>query len=383
VDTGGTLAAPVYHEGTLYTPRGAGALSALDAVTARELWSLEGRQEYGARAGSPVVVDGSVVAVRWWNAGGEAVALDPVAGHVRWRREAPMPVDRLAVVGSTVLLYGEGIHAYDVGSGERLWTHTAGPALGLARCTRDRIIIDPGIDMYEGARVVALNAADGEFQWRREPSFGRIESVLADNSIVAFVEVPRVDHDDDAFDGEPRGQLIVMRSAHGGGQRHDQEWSHSVSHYDRPLLYQGTVYLSDVGTLYAFEAATGRELWRAEIPNLSGVEPFAIDDVLIVPCHSGTGGTQLLAFGINDGAPRWPSDTVIPGAMLETAVDGIAYCLSKREDVSLAAIRTSSGEMLWDAEVHLETSGVVGGGGTVFTWGGTVDALDARTGEGV
>jgi outer membrane protein assembly factor BamB len=132
-----------------------------------------------------------------------------------------------------------------------------------------------------------------------------------------------------------------------------------------PLWSRGRVYTLGIGgILSAFDAATGKVLWRQdfakEFPQTSplygaAMSPIAIGtetagDAAIVAHVGGPGRGALAAFDAASGAIKWAWRGDGPGyasPVLMTAVDGVRQIITQTER-RLVSIDASDGRLLWE-----------------------------------
>lgn len=161
-------ASPTVVDGTAFVPGGTSrhdCLTALDARTGTELWSLEGGGS--AESASPTVLDGTVYVL-----GGDDVlyATDAATGDVQWDFETRFGIGSAPTVADGVVFVAdryERITALDASTGEELWSFTESESRFVGDCQptvaegtvyvgsyEDLLAIDAGVDgSSEGSRV--------------------------------------------------------------------------------------------------------------------------------------------------------------------------------------------------------------------------------------
>jgi outer membrane protein assembly factor BamB len=133
-----------------------------------------------------------------------------------------------------------------------------------------------------------------------------------------------------------------------------------------PLLSRGRVYTLGIsGILSAFDAATGRVLWRhdfaKEFPQTSplygaAMSPIAIDADAIVAHVGGPGRGALAAFDAATGAIKWAWRGDGPGyasPVVMTAVDGVRQIITQTER-RLVSLDARDGTLLWELPFSTE-----------------------------
>lgn len=131
---GGPRATPTVEGGVVYSLGAMAVLTALDAASGEVRWSVDLRQELGARvprwgvAGSPVVEGGRVLLQAGGGRGRSFVALDKATGAVQWTSGGDLPgyaapiVVTLADVRQAVFFTADAVVGVAVADGERLWS---------------------------------------------------------------------------------------------------------------------------------------------------------------------------------------------------------------------------------------------------------------------
>lgn len=303
-DAGGRVDWPTFgHDGrnTNYNPDGTAPRTGV-----AERW----RVETYALTAQPVVADGTVYAVD----GADVRAIDAESGEVRW---SVSPDNRGAkywappAVADGVAYLGDGderLRAFDVESGETLWTRSFGggdafeavygsPTLGF-----DADVLYVGTT---GGRIRAVDAATGETRWSTSV-FGQIRTTLAyDPPLLLAVT----------------GGGDVYAVSHSGRDH----WQTGLPDLSRgtPAVAGGTLYVGCFdGAVYAVDAGRGRVEWSTHVGGFArgGV---AIADGRVF-AH---GGRQLRVLDADGGRTLWrervgPSDDLTPIVVGDTVYVG-------------------------------------------------------------
>lgn len=239
-----------------------------------------------------------------------------------------------------------GVRAYDLQTGELLWTHEAtaeaegedegeelrlsgGPGVG------DGLVVVGGLDGV----VLALDAATGAEKWRAQ----------VDNEVIAAPTIGL--------------GMVFVRSNDGRVTAFDQAtgerrwfWSRevpllSVRGNDSVVLGPGYVFVgNDDGTVTALSAQDGRMLWEQVVGDQDGrTELDRMADVDGTPVLEGTTiyatsfKDQTLAIDAPTGRPMWASDH---GGSGRVALAGNALVVSDPEGV-VWGLDKASGSALW------------------------------------
>ncbi|MGP4027398.1 outer membrane protein assembly factor BamB family protein [Actinomadura sp. 3N407] len=307
------------------------ALSCLDAVTGRRLWSVPLAATFGTLR--KVAVSDSVVLVR---TRGALQALDLRTGRPLWRHGRLTPGSGAAMVtadAGLVLDSGKdenaaertephAVVAYEPAGGRLRWTatvqprvvttyapiHAAGLLLGAA--TTGRL-------SEKTAFVYALDAATGRQRWWRpvEPDYEVVPMMTlayAQGTVFVSLDGRRLVALD-AATGDVRWrsqfELRSERSA-GSGDR-------APTGADVPVVAGATAYLCGAdGVLRAFDVRHGRQRWAFALGEGSSAmrsvpdrpRPIVEGD-LVYALSRGTAATRhrstMHVLGVADGRPRW------------------------------------------------------------------------------
>lgn len=265
-----------------------------------------------------------------------------VAGSTNRARLAAAPVvgdGRLYAVGSD-----GAIHAFDAGTGAKLWTHGAGVARDL-----QSVVFGGGVSFAGGrvyatngaGEVMALDASTGAELWKVKPAgplrgaptvdFGSVYAMTHDNQIVALdaatgklqwqesasstdsgvfgVAAPAAGQGT-VIAGYSSGELVAYRYENGRSLWADalartniSTQVGSLTDIDAdPIIANGRVYaLGQGGRMAAYELVTGQRIWEL---NLAGIStPALAGDWIFTLTDDG----RLLAIARASGKVRWIS----------------------------------------------------------------------------
>ena len=275
---------------------------------------------------------------------------------------------------------------------------TAGRALAGVRwhvTTEGDVIGSPAVAggvVYVGSgdgTLYALDRATGAVRWRVDAGSAIASSPAVGGGLV--------------FVGTRDGRFLALDAA-GGARRWEIRtgavmpwaWGHESGdvYTSSPTYVDGTlVFGAGDGHVYAVDARTGRERWRAATEGRVRSTPAVADGRVYV----GSADGRVYAFDLATGARRWRYDT--EGARLESgrfgfdrrtvqsspAVSGGTVYVGAR-DGFLYAISADSGRLRWraDHEVSWVNASPAVRDGVVYVGssdGQFVQALDAATGE--
>lgn len=294
--------APAVADGRIYVADARGRVSARDAASGRSVWRTDTNADItgGVGAGGGLVLTGTE--------DGEVIALRQATGEVAWRAQLTSEVlSRPRIAGDRVVartLDGK-LYGLDAASGEVRWIHDEGvPALTVRGTSSPVIESGVAITGFDNGRIAAVRSATGELLW---------EGLVAD----------------------PRGRSELERLA-------DVD--------TEAVVTGGVVYAASYErAVAAFDAETGRTLWRRNIRVRSGL---AADADLVYVADTG-GSVQALdrisgarvwtQVSLAGRAPAWP---VVHGAYVAvTDIEGYVHWLRREDGRSAARIRSGEGQL--------------------------------------
>ncbi|MEW2548942.1 PQQ-binding-like beta-propeller repeat protein [Streptomyces sp. NPDC047002] len=343
-------------------------------VTSFEVHALDvgtGRRQFKTRdvAWAMAVSGGRIHA----SDGPTLYALDAQDGTERWRLHTDawvysLKVDRGTVVTGT---RGGGVQAWEASNGEKLWelsgaqtefeTPEAGPA-----------VHDGTVYVWKDARLRALDARTGAERWSYP---------VGDGASCGGVPV-RITPAQDGRLYIAAGTRVLCVDIAGGHVR----W-----HFEAPAVFLsppafapgpavagGGVYLADyLGTVYALDAATGKDRWRIATESRASVEPVLVAGGNV---HVGSGAAVYTLDAVA-GTPKWrfAAGGEIVGA--PAVADGRLHFGSA--DHVLYTLDAGEGQLRWKLATGGEITGSpVAERGVVYACSKDrcVYALDARKG---
>ncbi|WBB58669.1 serine/threonine-protein kinase [Streptomyces sp. WMMC500] len=317
-------------EGLIHASDGP-SLYALDAADGRERW----RQAAGGFVYSLQVAAGTVVT---GTSGGGMRARQAATGEPLWELSGAQTEFETQEAGpvahhGTVYVWGEGrLRALDIRSGAERWSYPIGDAAAcggvpVRLLPADDVAAGPTVFAAAGKRVLALDAAYGTLRWT--------------------FEAPAVILSPPAF--APGAALT------GGG-----------------------VFVADhLGTVYALDAADGRERWRIATEARQSIEPVLVADGHV---HVGS-GSALYTLDAVAGTPMWRFATRGDLIGAPVAADGRVHFGSA--DHCIYAVDAVGGQLRWKLATDGEITGSpVVAGGVVYACSKDrcVYALDAEKG---
>lgn len=248
------------------------------------------------------------------------------------------------------------------------WTFYTDGNITASPAVADGVVYISSTDGF----LYAIDAATGYPNWTYE--IGWSESSPAIVGGVVYV-------------GGSRNTLFAIDAVTG-----DLIWESIGNHYDgiisSPVVVDGAVYIgSDAnGTMYALDAATGKEKWSVHLGWIDS-SPAVVDGVVYVIQKS----LSLYALDAETGDELWLFEGGTLAFSYRTSpavVDGTVYAYSNYNQ-NLYAVDTASGDALWEYQIPITNAAFDSmnaspavANGTVYLGGSeALYALDAATGE--
>ncbi|MEU3184481.1 PQQ-binding-like beta-propeller repeat protein [Streptomyces sp. NPDC006923] len=267
-------------------------------VTSFEVHALDvasGRRQFKTRdvAWSMAVADGRIHA----SDGPTLYALDGADGSERWRLQTDAWVYSLKVGTGTVVTgtRGGGVQAWHAASGEKLWD-TAGAQTDFETPEAGPEIFDGMVYVWKDARLLALDARTGAERWSYP---------IGDAASCGGVPVRVRPASDGNLYVSAGTRVLSVDIASGRVRWHFEAPAVFLSppaFAPGPAVTGGGVYLADyLGTVYALDAATGKDRWRIATESRQSIEPVLVADGNV---HVGS-GSALYTLDAVTGTPKW------------------------------------------------------------------------------
>lgn len=286
-----TVDSPVVRDGILYTGDD-GEVAAFELATARQVWGRP-RPEDGYRM-QPLAADEQHVYVHFLpstSLGGldwedrKLEALDRATGRSLWQVPAIGGARPPLLVGDYLLVTsGEELSAVATRDGRTLWTFAAPMAIGLPVAGPKHVYIGDA-----DGTLYALDASTGQELWRDR--LGDDESFMdryyANEPRLALIEETLyyiVDH-----------RLIALDP-----MTRQPRWS--ADDVDGVVVAEGVAFARTTdGWFTAFDAASGRKLWRVQIHDMVLGKPVIHRGVVCIRPQA----SVVYAFDLRTGKARW------------------------------------------------------------------------------
>ncbi|MFF5472996.1 PQQ-binding-like beta-propeller repeat protein [Streptomyces achromogenes] len=277
------------------TPAVAGDLVYVTSFEVHALDVSTGRRRFKTRdvAWSMAVADGRIHA----SDGPTLYALDAREGADLWRLSTDawvycLRADRGTVVTGT---RGGGVQAWEASSGQKLWEIT-GCQTDFESPEAGPVVHDGTVYVWQDARLRALEARTGEERWSYP---------IGDAASCGGVPVRLAPASDGCVYICAGTRVLAVEAVSGRVRWHFEAPAVFLSppaFAPGPAVTGGGVYLADyLGTVYALDAADGRDRWRIATEARSSVEP-----VLVAAGHVHVGsGKGLYTLDAVTGTPKW------------------------------------------------------------------------------
>ncbi|MEU8822254.1 PQQ-binding-like beta-propeller repeat protein [Streptomyces sp. NPDC048636] len=345
-------------------------------VTSFEVHALDvatGRRQFKTRdvAWAMAVANGRIHA----SDGPTLYALDAADGAERWRLSTDgwvysLRVDRGTVVTGT---RGGGVQAWEAANGELLW-EMQGLQTDFETPESGPVIHDGTVYVWSDARLRALEARTGAERWSYP---------IGDAASCGGVPMRLLSAPDGAVYVTAGTRVLAIDIARG-----EVRWRFEApavflcapAYAPGPAVTGGGVYIADyLGTVYALDAANGRDRWRIATESRQSVEPVLVADGSV---HLGS-GSALYTLDAVTGTPKWRF--AAGGEVIGSPVvaDGRVHFGSA--DHCLYTVDAAGGQLRWKLATGGEITGSpVAAGGVVYACSKDrcVYALDAVKGTG-
>jgi outer membrane protein assembly factor BamB/subtilisin family serine protease len=282
---------------------------------------------------------------------GYVVALDSATGKEQWavkigntNRSSP------TIEGNTVYLSGGGdgrIYALDLKSGSIVWTTD----VGSMAIYESPVFLDGTLfvasDLTDNAKLSALNAETGEKKWSIALGAPTYSGPSAGDGML-FIG---------SYDNQKLRALRIEDGSEVWSKTLVNEGVASKPVYDNGTLYlAGTNFNTGGGTLYALDAKTGEEKWKAAgIGDTQSGSPIVYENIVVI---GSAAQPALRAFDAKNGQLVWENRSV--GTTLNNgsiSANGLLFFAGTSGSLSIIDVYT--GERLKDFSLPVySTSGI-------------------------
>lgn len=334
------ISPPIVADGRVFAMDAGSDISAFDATTGKELWSVQitpDEEDDGHIAGGIAYENGRVFAGTGF---AQVVALDAATGAVAWRKTVTGPIRSAPTVrGGRVFAVSldNKVHALAADDGRLLWTHAASDELamllGAASPAEDQgVLVVP----YTSGELAALKVDNGRQLWMDSLTSKRRTDATA---ALAHIRANPIIDRGRVFAISNSGLMVAidLRS----GQR---IWDKNIGGHQSMWVAGDYLFtLTDNEELAALERDTGRVVWVTSLPRWENSEaregaivwtgPLLVSDRLIVASSAGVAVAISPYSGKILGSEDMPDGVSVPPIVAGDTV----YFLAN--DATLAAYR--------------------------------------------
>ncbi|HUK06981.1 MAG TPA: PQQ-binding-like beta-propeller repeat protein [Stellaceae bacterium] len=336
---GEIVAAPVVENGRVFAMDAESKITALDAGTGKELWTLDPKPK-GTKTttfGGGLAALGDQLFVSTGYA--EVLAVRATTGKVIWRHQVPSPIHSPPTVADGrvyVVTIENELHVLSTSDGHLLWTHNGLPEpAGLLGGASPAVEGEIAVVAYSSGEIFAFSVENGRPLWN--DSLASAQSLDAMTALADIRGRPIIDHGMViAVSHSGRMVAIDLRSG-------DRVWEQDIGGSYSPWVAGEFIYvLTNDNALVCLTRREGRVKWVLDLPRyendkkkrhpLEWAGPVLAGDRLIVLSSDGTAvaispytGKALGRMDISDGgflAPVLANRTMY---ILTADADLIAY----------------------------------------------------------
>lgn len=317
-------AAPVVAQGRIYTLDAASEVRAF-STEGRLLWAAsvarEGEDGRDGHGGGLAFDDGTLFVATGF---GEALALDPATGEIRWRvrLDGPVRAAPVALAGRLFVVTRQDLaYALDAKSGDVIWrVQGAAGVTGLLGGASPAADMAVAVFPFASGEIAAVLSVAGRRVWTAAIAGGR--RGLARTAIGDITGEPVIDGET-IYAANQSGRLVAIERRTG-----NRLWTANTGSTNPVVPAGGSLFvMSDTGELQRLDAQTGGRIWAVQLPEYEDAEdrtdaigyggPVLAGGRLVVVSTAG----ELLSFDPETGAERGRV-TFPGGSYLSPAVAG-------------------------------------------------------------
>ncbi|MFJ5676164.1 PQQ-binding-like beta-propeller repeat protein [Streptomyces sp. NPDC093097] len=355
------------------TPAVAGELLYVTSFEVHALDVASGRRKFKTRdvAWAMAVADGRIHA----SDGPTLYALDADDGSERWRRNSEAWIYALTAGHGTVVTStrGGGVQAWEAAGGELLW-ETTGVQTDFENPESAPVVHDGTVYVWADARLKALQVRTGAERWSYP---------VGDVASCGGVPVRVLPASDGSVYVVAGTRVLALDAVRGEVRWHFEAPAVFLSppaFVPGPAVTGGGIYLADyLGTVYALDAADGRDRWRIATEARQSGEPVLVAHGAV---HLAS-GKALYTLDAVTGTPRWRFQAGADIVGSPVVAEGRVHFGSA--DHCLYTLDAMGGQLRWKLATGGEITGSpVAVGGVVYACSKDrcVYALDAAKGTG-
>lgn len=334
------ISTPIVADGRIYAMDAGSDVTAFDANTGKELWSVAitpDEEDDGHMAGGLAYENGRVFAGTGF---AQVVALDAVTGQIVWRKNVTAPIRSAPTArGGRVFAVSldNKLHALAADDGRLLWTHAGSEEMAMLLGSASPAV-DQGVVVvpYTSGELAAVKVDNGRLLWM--DSLATRQRTDSTSSLAHIRANPIIDRGR-VFAISNSGMMVSidLRS----GQR---IWDKNIGGH-QSMWVAGDYLFTLTGNeeLAALERDTGRVIWVTSLPRWENPDaregaiiwsgPLLVSDRLIVASSGGVAVAVSPYSGNILGSETMPDSVSVPPIVANDTV----YFLA--DDATLAAYR--------------------------------------------
>ncbi|MFN3974962.1 MAG: PQQ-binding-like beta-propeller repeat protein [Dehalococcoidia bacterium] len=296
------VASPVVAKGKVFLATGERRVIAVSAYTGALLWEM---QVTGPVDATPAAAGGLLyVGLR----DKRLLALDVESGEGVWAFWTDGPIFSSPVVLGGMVYVGSGdghLYALDAVTGKKRWAFRVGGWVTMSPSVREDAAVAAG-----GRRIFVVDPRRGRARLRYDtvspPTgvtafYGPLAFVASEDGAIRAIDTRQREMPGERFARWWRIQLFIWRMMGEPPPQKGFVWARrfpKASIVNGVAVARDTLYLATkTGTLYALDAQTGAERWKAHIGEGLLAAPVVVGDYLYV----GTEGGRILQVDLNSG----------------------------------------------------------------------------------
>lgn len=276
-----------------------GTLLALDARNGSRRWQ---RRATGGRT----VITSASGGTLYYGSGDYLYAADPDSGETRWKdKDYGLHTVPITVGDAAYARFQTFLLVRDANTGKPLWNYEVGAG--------EDIVVADGTVYAHGDQVLhAVDSGSGKERWTHEADSTAVTRPVVADGMVCFGSRDGTLYAVDARTGTERwrrgftGKLWDPRIASGAAA---------------PVVAGGVVYFENNAYVSAFDAGTGKPLWRHR-PTADEVDTLT---VTVGTVHFTDRTGTLYALDARGGRPKWTKDLTSVSEWRPYIVDGTVY----------------------------------------------------------
>lgn len=322
----GLRQSPAAVDGRVFAASLDGELTAFDAQSGKQLWSVESELRW---SGGPGVGEGTLVV---GSLDGQVVAYNPDSGSERWRARASSEVISQPAIarGVVIVRSNDGrVFAFSSTTGERRWVYDRSiPALTLRGNARPIVDGNSVYLGYDSGTVVALDLNEGRVLWEQVISEGQGKTEL---ERMVDIDGDMAASGSELYVATYRGKVTALDTGSGRPL-----WSRDMSVYGGVTLADDRLLVSDdAGTVWSLDRRTGASQWRQDgLAHRWLTTPAVVGNYVVVGDLKGYLHWLDLSTGEMAARTRLDRDPIRASPRV---LDGVVYSAST--DGKLAAYR--------------------------------------------